>query len=278
MKIQAYFMEKYKNLDILFTNSGRAALQAALEDMNLQNTGIILPSYICKDVFSTLLKQNNITPYFVDCPENSFNIALSSIKKAYNKNKNIKAVLIVHTFGQINKDTEKIVNFCKQKNLVLIEDCAHILNLKLTGDAAVFSFNKITNIPIGGAYVKNKGKIKTKTEPYKINALDVYRILNKYKSGRLLIKLLKLFKAKKKIHVNPEKIQILGIPNFISLFEFKKQYQIIPKLVKKEEREKIFQKLIRKGKRAEKYWTPIFEPERNPNAKEFSERIICMIK
>jgi len=281
MNLKAYIKEKYRNYDILFTNSGRAALQAAFEDLNLKNTKIILPAFICYDVFSTLFKQNNIKPVLVDCPKNSFNLNLEDIKKQYNKEKNkkqIKSVLIVHTFGEINKDIEKIAEFCKKEKLVLIEDCAHILNLKLSGDAAIFSFNKITNIPIGGCYVKNKEKIKIKAKPYKLNNLDIYRIINNYKLGKLIIKLLKILKAKNKVKVNPEKIEILEIPKFINLFSLKKKLKIMPKLVSKEKRDIIFQKLSKKDFRVEKYWIPIFEPEKNKNAKNFSDKIICLIR
>jgi len=276
MNILKYFKLNYPNKDILFTNSGRSSLQAVIEDFNLKNSSIILPAFICYDVFSSLLKQNNINPILIDCPKNSFNITLKDIKKAYDKNKKnkIKSVLIVHTFGKINKDREKISNFCKKNKLVLIEDCAHILNLELEGDAAIFSFNKITNLPIGGAYIKNKGKINVKTEKYKLNNLDIYRILNSNILGKFLIKLLKFLKTKENIRINPERIKIMEAPRFINLFTLKKKLEIVPMLI--ENRDKIFYQLVKQGKRVEKYWFPIF-PGDYPNAKKFSGKIICKI-
>ena len=93
MKIEQYFSQTYHDSDTLFTNSGRAALQAVIEDFKLQNSSIIMPSFICYDVFSLLLKQNNIHPVLVDCPKNSFNITLNDIKKQYNKYKNKEKIL-----------------------------------------------------------------------------------------------------------------------------------------------------------------------------------------
>lgn len=276
MKIEQYFRQTYTNTDILFTNSGRAALQATVEDLHLQNSSMILPAFICYDVFSLLLKQNNIKPVLVDCPENSFNITLNNIKKQYSKYKNkekIKSVLIVHTFGKINEDIENIANFCKENKIILIEDCAHILDLRLSGDAAIFTFNKVTNIPVGGAYIKNKGKIKVKPRKYKINSLDIYRILNSNNLGKLLIKILKFFKTKEKIKVNPEKIEILASPKFLSFFPLKKKFKMIPLLT--ENRDKEFSKLINQGIRAEKYWIPVFPGYKN--AKNFSEKIIVRV-
>src|SRR3989344_2047823 len=94
MEIKTWFIEEYKNKEILFTSSGRSALQAAIQDFNLKNSKMIIPSFICGDVFYSLLKTNNITPVFIDCQKKSFNLSFSQIKNAYEKNKNIKAVLI----------------------------------------------------------------------------------------------------------------------------------------------------------------------------------------
>ena len=136
MNIKQYFKKNYQQ-DILFTSSGRSALQALITDLKLKNAFMILPAFICKDVFSVLFKQNNITPVFVDCPKDSFNITLKDIKEAYIKTKNkekIKSILIVHTFGEINKDIKQISRFCRKHKLTLIEDCAHCLNIKLSGE------------------------------------------------------------------------------------------------------------------------------------------------
>ena len=69
--------------------------------------------------------------------------------------------------------------------------------------------------------------------------------------------------TKNKIKINPDKIEILAIPKFVNFFSLKKKFKMIPKLY--ENRDKLFSEMIRKGIRAEKYWTPIF-PGNYPNA------------
>jgi hypothetical protein len=53
--VNAYFQRGQK--DILFTNKGRTALKAMIEDLNLKNSEIIIPSFICSDVFVPLFTQ-----------------------------------------------------------------------------------------------------------------------------------------------------------------------------------------------------------------------------
>ena len=61
-------------------------------------------------------------PIVLDSSEDSYNTNLKQIKKAWNRS--VKAIYLVHTYGVICKDVEKIVDFCKEKDLLLIEDCS----------------------------------------------------------------------------------------------------------------------------------------------------------
>ena len=78
---------------------------------------------------------------------------------------------------------------------------------------------------------------------------------------------------KGKVNVNPGKIEILALPKLMNFFPLRKKFKIIPSL--HENRDKVFLKMAKKI-RVEKYWTPIF-PGNFPNAKNFSEKIICKI-
>lgn len=227
-KIRKYLNHYLSRGEFLFTNSGRSALQALIEDFKLWNSKIILPSFICSNVFSPLLIQNNIKPILVDCPKKSFNLKLSDIKKAYKKEKlknKIKSVLIVHTFGLVNKEIVKISEWCKKNKLILIEDCAMCMDIKYKnkyvgtfGDAAIFSFSKVIRGFLGGAYLKNKGKINVHLKPYKLNKLDIYRGIKFIPFSRKILDFLKLFKIKEKLDgVEPQKIEILPQPKIFDL-------------------------------------------------------------
>ena len=226
MNLKKYFVTLFPKSNILFTNGGRAALQAIVEDFKLQNSKMILPSYICSSVFSTLLVQNNIQPILVDCPKNEFNISFLDIKKSIKIEKNVKSLVLVHSYGLINKDAEKISKFCQENDIVLIEDCAHCIGIQKNGkyagtfgDASIFSFPKTLNLPFGGAYVKNNGRIRIKSKGYRLNSVDTLGIVKKIPLTSKIIKFLK-FLGTKKI-VNPSeisKIEILPLPRFINSF------------------------------------------------------------
>jgi len=228
LKAKNYIKNHFSNSDILFTNSGRSGLQAIIEDFRLQDSKMILPSFICSDVFSTLFLQNNIEPILVDCPKDSFNVTFRDIKKAYNSCKNkgkIKSVLVLHTFGLVNKDVPKIAGWCKRKKLVLIEDCAHSINVPYKGkfvgtfgDAASISVWKIMQLPLGGCYIKNAGKIGIRPITYKLNNLDIYRCVRFIPFGRQILDFLKFFKVKKKVMIDPSKIEIIPAPKLFDFF------------------------------------------------------------
>lgn len=63
--------------------------------------------------------QNGLIPVFIDVELNTANPTLQSIKNAYSEK--TKAVFIAHTLGNPFA-AEEIANFCKEKNIWLIED------------------------------------------------------------------------------------------------------------------------------------------------------------
>lgn len=321
--VKHFFKNLFPKSEILFTNSGRSAIQAAIEDFKLENSAMILPSFICSDVFSPLLISNNIQPLLVDCQKNSWSIKLEDIKKVYYKEKKIKSLLIVHNFGMINPDIQKIALWCKKNKIILIEDCVHCLNIQFKGkqagsfgDAAVFSFSKVSKAPIGGVYINNQGEINVKIKNYKLNNLDLYRILASNLLGRFLIDIMRIFNKNKTIKVNPEKIEILPLP-LSNLFYFSNKtidikrriliankflkilqehirikvacknnfFESIPLFVSN--REVIFAKLINKAIRTERLWTnPLslnkelkekYPLIKTPNAEKFSKQVINVV-
>lgn len=306
MRLKKFFIKNYPDSDRLFTNTGRSALQAIVEDFKLQDSKMIISSFICSDVFSPLLIQNNITPILVDCPKKEFNITFNDIKKACDKDKEktkIKSIVIVHTFGEINKEIVKIKRWCKNKKIILIEDCAHCINIKYNkkkvgefGDTAVFSFPKTLETFSGGIYIKNRGKIRINPLPYKINNLDIYNFLNKNYFTRKLIDFMKSFKSKNKIKINPEELKISSLPPFFNLLKINfKKINIIKRreiaglfysglkqnkkiLLNKidfnnnfflslpilvDNRDKVFNEMIKKGIKCNKMWTNPLSLDKN---------------
>ena len=78
-------------------------------------------------------------------------VSLETIKKCINKN--TKAVVVVHLYGMIIPDIEDIAKYCKENNIILIEDVAQALGTEINGkkagsfgDFSVFSFHSHKNI------------------------------------------------------------------------------------------------------------------------------------
>ena len=92
------------------------------------------------------------TPVFCDIDLDSYHISLSSIKRMYSEK--TKAIIYTHLFGNMT-DTRPILEWCKSKGIIFIEDAAQSLGSSLhgicagtIGDCSSFSFN--TNKVIAG--------------------------------------------------------------------------------------------------------------------------------
>jgi dTDP-4-amino-4,6-dideoxygalactose transaminase len=84
------------------------------------------------------------------------NVDMADLEKSINT-LNVKALLLIHYFGFPQKEICKIAALCKQKKILLIEDCAHTLesmiqNKKLGffGDVSFYSLHKLIASQRGG--------------------------------------------------------------------------------------------------------------------------------
>ena len=85
--------------------------------------------------------------------------------------------LLTHIGGWVNPDIEKIAEFCKEKGISLIEDCAHsvgsLLNEQHTGlfgDAGVYSLYATKTVPVGegGIIISNDKELHEMAEKFVI--------------------------------------------------------------------------------------------------------------
>jgi len=91
------------------------------------------------------------------------------------KDKNIKALMITHYLG-FPQEIDEIEKYCKEKNIYLIEDCAHsfLSNFKEQqlgsyGDIAFFSILKTLPVPNGGLLIINRDELNYNLEKEKPN-------------------------------------------------------------------------------------------------------------
>lgn len=94
---------------------------------------------------SSCINMVGATPVFCDIDLDSYHISFDSIKRMYSEK--TKAIIYVHLFGNM-VDTTEIQEFCKEKNIIFIEDSSQSLGTSLNGvkagtigDCSVYSFN-----------------------------------------------------------------------------------------------------------------------------------------
>lgn len=150
-----YFPEK----QFLFTDMGRTAFRLIVEKLNLKNSQMLMPAYIC-DIFYPILKKYNIKPIFLDIDLKTFNIQPEEIERKITPQ--TKSILVSHTYG-LPANLEKLLGLAKQHNLLVIEDCAHSLGARFQGkytgnfgDVAFFSLYKQFPSLRGGLLVFGK--------------------------------------------------------------------------------------------------------------------------
>jgi dTDP-4-amino-4,6-dideoxygalactose transaminase len=134
-------------------NSGTDALHLALLAAGIAaGDEVIVPSFT---FFATAeaVSYTGATPVFADVDAETFNLDLSFQKKITGKT---RAVIAVHLFGQC-ADLEAIGRLCKEKNLVLVEDCAQAIGADFQGvkagawgDFGCFSFYPTKNLAAAG--------------------------------------------------------------------------------------------------------------------------------
>ena len=148
----------------------------------------------------------------INCQLETLMPSFDDLKKAvenYNGELKELVILLSDIGGIINPDIEKIAKFCREKNIILLEDAAHSfgsnLNNKFSGtfgDAGVYSYystkaifageggivvtndDKIGNLIkdfIGYDRFKRKMKIGCNIRLPEIQALMIYSVVNEYK-------------------------------------------------------------------------------------------------
>ncbi len=155
----------------LFT-SARGALYATLKSLDIGNGDeVILQAFTCSVIADAILA-TGAKPIYVDInPELTINV--KDVKGKITEN--TKAIIAQHTFG-IPADIPSLVKIIQDKDIKLIEDCAHVLGaeingkkLGLLGDVAVFSFarDKAFSCTFGGMVITKDKTLGEKIRLYR---------------------------------------------------------------------------------------------------------------
>jgi dTDP-4-amino-4,6-dideoxygalactose transaminase len=189
---------------IVFTDSGRSAFQIAIRKLELENSEMLVPAYIC-NIFQPIFEKYNIKPIYLDIDLKTFHINPSEIEKKITPK--TKSILICHTYG-LPMELNRVAEIAEKYNLKIIEDCAHIppsttlgaSPLKISGNCAFFSFAKICPNINGGMLVSKAG-IKIEISDYKPRLSNI-------------VKFLRLFPVLADISENFRKEKLRAVENF----------------------------------------------------------------
>lgn len=152
------------NVDnILTINSCTEALFQILELLDLNPTdNVVIPSISFIGV-ANAIKKSNANIKFCDVDKHTLNVELSYLEKACDEN--TKAVILLHYAG-VPCDLDPILKFCKENNIIVIEDNANSpfsmykgRSTGVIGDYGTWSFDsmKILSMGDGGLiYAKDK--------------------------------------------------------------------------------------------------------------------------
>jgi dTDP-4-amino-4,6-dideoxygalactose transaminase len=185
----------FPDYHIVFTDSGRSAFQLAIQSLNLENSEMLIPAYIC-DIFEPILKHYNIKPIYLDIDLKTFHANLDNVESKITAK--TKSILICHTYG-LPAEMNKILEIAKKYNLKIIEDCAHLhlFGLPRTesrGNCAFFSFAKLFPTIDGGMLV-SKNPIGFKLENYKFKLSNLIKFARLFPS---LANLSEIFRKEEK--------------------------------------------------------------------------------
>ena len=180
------FNKKFEEEFCKFTNakysvtvsSCTAGLHLSLLALNLKECDEVLVPAMTHTATAHSIEYVGATPIFCDIDYKTGNIAIDEIiKKITNKT---KVLVVVHMAGHC-VDFQNIIKICKQKNIKIIEDCAHALgtnykdkHVGLIGLCGVFSFYPTKQITTGegGMIISNNKNFISQIKKLKAFGID----------------------------------------------------------------------------------------------------------
>lgn len=114
--------------------NGTDAIQVALRAAGVEkNDRVLLPDMTFWATFESVVNVGAI-PYTIDVSKETLHLTLASVKEGIEKF-NPKAILLVHLYGWACPETLEIRKYCQEKGVLLIEDCAQAIGVKIKGES-----------------------------------------------------------------------------------------------------------------------------------------------
>jgi len=137
----------------LAVSNGGTALLSIFEYINVRGKDVIIPA---NTFWATVVaaRRAGANVIYADCNREDLCLSLEDLKRKITRK--TKAVAIVHIGGHIAFEIEEINNFCRERDVYLIEDCAHAHGGKWNGKfggswgfAGAYSFYATKTMPLG---------------------------------------------------------------------------------------------------------------------------------
>ena len=230
-KLKKFLEEKYNGKAVL-TYKGREALRLALRASSLRGATVGICGFTCFAVYEAIIKEGYKVEY-LDIEKDTLNFSLETLKHAVKKNPKLKIIFIQNTLGYAC-DMENISKFCKDNNIILVEDLAHSIGAKYSngkeagtvGDFTMLSFSQdkaIDRVSGGALIVRNdqfqisnfKFLILNKNQQIKDRLYPLFALLIRKMYGLGIGKLLHFFLKKVNVLSNP--MNYIGMEDIYSL-------------------------------------------------------------
>ena len=185
-KFVKMFEEKwaeYNNAYAVTFSSWAGAAMAALEFFNVKGKTVLCPSNTFMATPLSIIKAGGSVE-FVDCNKDDLCMSVDDLRQKIDIYKPV-AVWVVHIGGHIAFQIEEIAKLCKEKGIILLEDCAHAHGASWNGrkagtwgDAGVYSFyaTKTISTGEGGMLVTNNVDLVEFAKRYRNYGKFDYRV------------------------------------------------------------------------------------------------------
>jgi dTDP-4-amino-4,6-dideoxygalactose transaminase len=110
--------------------NGTDAIQVALRAAGIdKNDKVLIPDMTFWATFEAVVNVGAV-PYTVDVSKETLHLTAEAVKEAIAKF-NPKAAILVHLYGWACPETLEIRKLCEEKGVILIEDCAQAIGVKI---------------------------------------------------------------------------------------------------------------------------------------------------
>ncbi len=170
-RLEKEFQDFFGVPTVIVLTSGRWALFALLRALRcVPGDEVLLQAYTCVSVPGPVLWAG-AKPVYVDIDPATLTMEPADLRRKITPRS--RAIIVQHTFG-CPAPLEEIRAIARERNLVIIEDCAHVIGARYNGervgtlgDAAIMSFGRdkaISSVFGGALVVKNPQRFPGITE------------------------------------------------------------------------------------------------------------------